>query len=111
MTTTISAEHKQRFTEIKNELSLLGAKEAAFIRVELLYFEALTISRRYGDDEEENGLLAALKQVQANEYAATTAKFAKAIQREKAIRKFVNAFRIILTKAGRNLFLPSNMPL
>ncbi|HVF82396.1 MAG TPA: hypothetical protein VM884_10695 [Flavisolibacter sp.] len=105
MTTNLFQEHKQRFTEIKASLTELGYREAAFIRVELLFFEALTISRSYGNDEQENGLLAALKHLQADEYAAASGNFAKAIQRERAIRRFVNGFKIILTKACKNLFL------
>jgi hypothetical protein len=89
MTTNLSQEHKQRFVEIKNSLAELGYREAAFIRVELLFFEVLTISRNYGTEEEQNGLLSALKNLQAYEYAATSANFAKALQRERAIRRFV----------------------
>lgn len=107
MTKAISPEHKHRFTEIKNQLSQLGCREAVFIRVELFFYETLTIAREYGDNTQDNGLLAALKQLQADEYTATSEKFAKAIQREKAIRRFINAFRIILTKGCRNLFLKS----
>lgn len=105
MTTNISPEHKKRFTEIKSNLSELGCREAAFIRVELLFFEALTISRDYGDDEQENGLLAALKRLQAEEYATANERFAKAIQRERAIRRFINGFKTVLTKGSKNLFL------
>jgi len=109
MTTSLSPEHKQRFIEIKNSLSELGYRESAFIRVELLFFEALTISRNYGKEEQDNGLLTALKNLQADEYATTSGNFAKAIQRERAIRRFVNGFKIILTKAGKNLFLQSKV--
>lgn len=109
MTTNISPEHKQRFMEIKNGLAELGYREAAFIRVELLFFEALTISRSYGNDEQENGLLAALKNLQADEYAAASGSFAKAIQRERVIRRFINGFKTILTKAGKNFFLQSKL--
>jgi hypothetical protein len=105
MITNLSPEHKQRFLEIKASLTELGYREAAFIRVELLFFEALTISRTYGNEEQGNALLAALKQLQADEYAAASGNFAKAIQRERAIRRFVNGFKILLTKAGKNLFL------
>ncbi len=105
MITAISAEHKRRIIEIKNELSQLGSKEAAFIRVELFFYEALTLAREYGDTTDQNGLLAALKQLQVEEYAATSAKFAKAAQREKTIRRFINSFRNILTKASKNLYI------
>lgn len=105
MTTAISPEHKRRFTEIKSGLAQLGCRESAFVQIELLFYEALTISRSYGNDTQQNGLLAALKQLQSDEYAATAERFAKAAQREKAIRRFVNEFKIVLTKAGRNLFL------
>lgn len=108
MTANLSQEHKQRFIEIKASLAELGCREATFIRVELLFFEALTISRSYSNNEQENRLLAALKDLQANDYAAASGNFAKAIQRERAIRRFVNGFKIILTKAGKNLFLQLN---
>ena len=105
MTTGISAGHKKRFAEMKLQLSQLGSRESAFIQIELIFFEVLTISRSYGSEPEENGLLAALKNLQADEYAATAERFAKATQREKAIRRFINGLRNILMKGMSDSFV------
>lgn len=96
---SISPQHKCRFAEIKTQLARLGSQEAVFIREELLFFEVLAISLLYGDDPQDNSLLADLQYIQANEYAAATAPFAKARQREKVIRQFLSTFKTVLTKA------------
>jgi hypothetical protein len=102
MITTITTDHKKRFEEIRKNLGLIGCKESSFLKVELLFYEALTISRSYGNDPEQNSLLAALKKVESDEYEKTKEKFRKSSQRETFIRRFVVQFKNVL--AGKSVF-------
>ena len=45
---------KQRFEEIRKSITEIGAKESAFIRIEQLFYEAINISRNYGNDVADN---------------------------------------------------------
>lgn len=95
----ISARHKQQFESMKQSLTSIGAKESGFIRVELLFFEAISVAREYGDDVANNELLGALRQLQANEYKQTQGMFKKNTQRERVIGRFIRSFRDVLTVA------------
>ncbi len=97
MSINISRVHFLRFEEIKRSLSLLGPREGAFVKVELLFFEALSISRSYGEDLTENPLLANLKELQQEEYQKTKEATKKVSQREQMIRKFIVRLKRILT--------------
>lgn len=97
MIPSLSPSHQQRLEEIRKDLQALGSKESEFLKIELLFFEALTIAREYGDDPSENHLLAALKIVQQDEYEKTRAATRKAGQRELSIRKFVISLRKVLS--------------
>lgn len=97
MTLSISIDHRKRFEEIKRRLSLLGNSENNFLQVELLFFEALTISKEYGDDIQTNPLLAALRQLQQIEYEKTKMPTQKINQRVTVIRRFVSAFKKTLS--------------
>lgn len=97
MTLPISAAHKRRFEEIKKRLSELGNTENNFVQVELLFFEAITISKEYGDDVHTNPLLAALKQLQHGEYEKTQMPTQKINQRQAFIRYFIVAFKKVLS--------------
>ena len=92
----ITPDHKTRFGEIRKTLSDLGCRETSFSRVELLFYEALTISRSYGNDLSENHLLYELKQLEVHQYQGTKLYFKKSSQREQAIRKFVARLKTIL---------------
>jgi hypothetical protein len=105
MKRSISPEHKQLFEEMKKELTAIGSKEGNFIKVELMFYQAIAVAREYGDDERENGLLAALKQLQANQYQQTKAFFKKNTQREKVIGRFINSVKTVLTAGMKNEFL------
>ena|SRR5215207_11596957 len=83
----LTKQHRLRFNEIRQKLTSLGSRESAFVTIELLFYEALAIARTYGEDA-DNNLLAALKQVYAEQYQATKEVFRKSRQRELAIRKF-----------------------
>jgi hypothetical protein len=104
MKQSISVKHKRQFEEIKKNLTIIGAKESNFIKVELLFYEAMGIAREYGDDVANNGLLAAFKQLQANEYQQTKALFNKSVQRERVIRRFIGSLKSVLTAGMRNEF-------
>jgi hypothetical protein len=104
MKQSISVAHKQQLEEIRKTLTITGAKESAFVKVELLFYEAISVAREYGDDLPENGLLAALKQLQANEYRETKALFNKSTQRERVIRRFISSLKSVLSAAIKNVY-------
>lgn len=97
MNISISPIHRQRIEEIRKGLQILGCKESQFLKIELLFFEALDISKSYGNDINENNLLAALKNVQNDQYEKTKLATRKATQRESSIRKFVVSLRRVLS--------------
>jgi hypothetical protein len=97
MTTSISHTHRQRFEEIRKNLQTLGCKESQFIKIELLFFEVLSISKTYGEDPQENSLLSELKELQHDQYEKTKIATKKASERESAIRRFVVGLRKILS--------------
>ena len=102
MTAKISIPHKKRFEEIKKELTLIGSREANFIKVELLFFEAITIAREYGNDIDQNTLLYSLKNLQNTSYQDTKEHLKKSSQQEQVIKRFVNQFKIVLSSAIKN---------
>ncbi len=104
MTKEISPLDKKKFEEIKKQLVLIGFKESAFIRVELLFYEAITIAREYGDELETNALLTSLKELEAGQYQSTKLYFKKSSQREQMIKRFMNQFKIILSSAIKNAY-------
>jgi hypothetical protein len=97
MITPVSKVHRVRLSEIRKSLRALGCKEAQFLKIELLFFEALDISRNYTDDLDDNTLLAALKNVQNDQYQKTKIATRKASERESSIRRFVVSFRKALS--------------
>jgi hypothetical protein len=104
MKNSISIEHKRQLEEIRRNLTLIGARESNFIKIELLFYEAIAVAREYGDDVADNGLLAAFKQLQANQYLQTKALFNKSAQRERVIRRFISSLKEVLTAGIRNSF-------
>lgn len=105
MTSTISPEHKHFFEETKKNLTSIGAKETNFLKIELLFYNVIGIARTYGEDPETNNLLAALKQLQTNEYQQTKAFFKKSSQRERVIRRFINQLKSVLSAGCKNQYL------
>jgi hypothetical protein len=102
MTIAISTIHRQRLEEIKKRLQNIACKESQFLKIELLFFEVLDISKVYGNDLNENSLLAALKDVQNDQYEKTKIATKKANQRELTIRKFVVSLKKILSAHHNN---------
>ena len=104
MTLSISTNHRKRFEEIRRKLQLLGCKESEFLKIELLFFELISISKSYGEDVAENNLLAALKDVQHSEYRKTQTATRKPGERELSIRKFIVSLRKILSGSNHLVF-------
>lgn len=98
----IALEHKKKFEDMKKQLVLIGNREGNYIKVELLFYEAMALARAYGENVNENGLLDALKQLQSGQYETTKEYFKKSSQKEQAIKRFMNQFKIILTTAIKN---------
>lgn len=105
MKTQLSPLHKKQLEQIRKDLTATGSKEGNFVRVELLFYQTLAIAKEYGTDERENGFLAALKQVQSNEYQQTKALFKKNTQRERVIARFMSSLKAVLSTGVRNGFL------
>ena len=100
MIITISNAHRERLEQIRKSLQQLGNKESQFVKIELLFFEVLTIAKTYGEDPEQNSLLAELKNLQNDQYEKTKIATRKASEREAAIRRFTVGLRKILSDAG-----------
>ena len=95
---------KQRFEEIRKTITEIGSKESSFIRIEQLFYEAINISRNYGNEVSTNKLLALFKSLEAEQYQNTKAHFRKSSQREQVIKRFINQFKIVLA-IGINNYL------
>jgi hypothetical protein len=106
----IAPEHKLQFEEMRKKLALIGYKEMNFLKIELLFYEAMEIARGYGNDCAENDLLNALKKLQANEYANTKALFKKSAQREQVIGRFISQFKVLLAAAIKNAYFSGPEP-
>ncbi|HUC83045.1 MAG TPA: hypothetical protein VMR70_19205 [Flavisolibacter sp.] len=105
MTSTLTIQHKQLFEQIKKSLTTIGARETNFLKIELLFYDAISIARTYGDDPKSNQLLAALKFLQMNGYQETKTLFKKSLQRERVIRKFISQLRSILSAGCKNQYV------
>lgn len=99
MAISISDIHRHRLEEIRKNLQELGNKESVFVKIELLFFEVLSIAKTYGEDPEQNTLLAELKSLQYQQYEKTKIATRKATERESAIRRFTVGLRKILSGA------------
>lgn len=97
MAISISDTHRHRLEEIRKNLQELGNKESVFVKIELLFFEVLSIAKTYGEDPEQNTLLAELKALQHQQYEKTKIATRKATERESAIRRFTVGLRKILS--------------
>jgi hypothetical protein len=104
LTKELTHEDRHHLEEIRKKLSVIGFKEANFLKIELLFYEAMEIARGYGNDVQENKLLNALKLLQANQYQDTKSIFKKSTQRELVIRRFITGFKAVLSSAVKNMF-------
>lgn len=105
MTRPISPEHKRKFEEMRKKLLMFGSRESNFIKVELLFYDAIAVARTYGNDENENAMLAAFKDLQNNQYQETKAIFSKREQRERVIRRFISGLKSVLSAGVKNNFV------
>lgn len=96
MALSISLAHRQRFDEMKRRLILIGNKESSFTQVELLFYEALSISRTYGDDINKNGLLADLRRIHTDQYQKTK-ELTRKNRRELNIKHFITKLKTALS--------------
>ena len=104
MTDTLKT-HKKRLEEIRKSIVEIGPKESSFVRVEQLFYEAITISRSHGKDITNNKLLALFKGLEESDYyQKTKGHFRKSSQREQAIRRFINQFKTLLAVAIKTHF-------
>lgn len=90
---SIEKSQRDELERMKKQLSVLGSREGNFINVEILFYEAITLARTLNDDDQENKLLAALKQIQATEYRSAKELYPRSTMKEKAIRKFMSRFK------------------
>ena len=97
MKTALSDLHRKRFEEIRRNLDTIGSSESSFIKIELLFFEAINIARDYGSDVYTNPLLADLKDLQASSYEKANEVHKKKSQREICIRKFIASFKRLIS--------------
>jgi hypothetical protein len=88
-----SEDHKKKIADVIGKLRAIPGDESSFIRLEILFYDVLTLARTYGEDVNENGLLAGLKRIQGNEYKHAQEKFNKSRQRVLVIKKFRIAFK------------------
>jgi hypothetical protein len=91
--------HTKELEDIRKKLSETGWKESHFVSVELLFYESITIARSFGNDPSTNEFLAALKQLEANEYKSAKEFYRRSSQKEQAIRRFVMHLKTILAVA------------
>ena len=95
-------EHQQRLENLRKRLVGVEPKEGNFLKIELLFYEALDAARLQGDNPDENGLLKALKGLQAGAYQDTKKRFKKTTQQDQVIRKFANQLKTILATGIKN---------
>jgi hypothetical protein len=89
-----------QFEQLKKNLSSMGSKESGFTQVELLFFDALELSKNYGIESGDSSLYNALKNLQQEQYAKANALTRKPAQRELQIKKFIIQFKRILSVVG-----------
>lgn len=89
--------HKHRFGEMVKSLSTIGSHEGSFVKIELLFFEALEIARSYGEEPFSNSLLQSLNDLRDDGYRKTNEHFKKRSQRELCIRRFISQFRRVIS--------------
>lgn len=99
----VTQSDKTKFDNLRKQLIQIGNKESDFIKVEMIFFDALNYSREYGTDPDSNKLLFALKQLQEEEYHNTKAFFKKSSQREKLIQKFTHRLKLIIGSVKINV--------
>jgi len=93
MNTLITTPDRKRLDAIRKDLGLLGNKESSFLKVELLFYEALNLAKSYGENAQLNTLLASLRHVQVDAYEKTKEVCRTSAQKERLIRQFIVQFK------------------
>ncbi|MCU7552665.1 hypothetical protein OCK74_26330 [Chitinophagaceae bacterium LB-8] len=84
----ISENDKRSIDYAIRRIRAISSDEGSFIQLELLYYEVLSIARTYGNEINENTMLAGLKQIESNEYKHAQERFKTSSQKIGAIQKF-----------------------
>ena len=100
-------EQQQRLESLRKKLVGIDSKESNFMKIELVFYEAIDLARAQGDDQEENELLNALKQLQAGAYQDTKKRYKKTTQQDQVIRKFTSQLKLILATGIKKASLSS----
>jgi hypothetical protein len=93
MNMQLTHEHKISIDHAINRLRDISGDERSFIQLELLYYNILSIARAYGNNINENAMLAGLKQIECNEYKHAQERFKTSSKQNAAIQKFRMAIR------------------
>jgi hypothetical protein len=84
----LSEVHKRSIDDAIRRIRSISVNEGSFIQLELLYYNLLSIAREYGNDMDENNMLAGLKHIEYNEYKHAQEWFKSSSQKVVAIQKF-----------------------
>lgn len=90
---TLSEEHKRSIDEAIRKIRFMSSEESSFIQLELLYYNVLSIARAYGNNINENPMLAGLKHIEGKEYKNAQERFKTCSQKVIAIQKFRMAIK------------------
>lgn len=93
MNMLITTTDKKRLDAIRKDLGILGSRESTFLRVELLFYEALTLAKNYGENAQMNTLLGELRKVQAGAHEKTKEICRTSVQKERLIHQFIVQFK------------------
>jgi len=103
MSILITIPDQKRFQAIRKNLDMLGSKESTFLKVELLFYEALNMAKTYGENTHINELLAALRNVQLGTYEKTKSVCKTRAQKERLIHQFMVQFKRAI--AGKSMLV------
>jgi hypothetical protein len=89
----LSEDHKKSVDDVLIKIRAVSYDESSFTRLELYYYDILAITRAYGNNINENKMLAGLKLIEDKEYKHAQERFKKSSQKIAAIQKFRSAFK------------------
>ena len=100
---------QHRLEEIRKRLVSIDGRESNFLKIELVFYEAMETARMNEDDPGSDKLLYALKDLQAGAYQDTKKMFKKSSQREQVIRRFMSRLKTILATAIKEASVSSSL--
>lgn len=89
----LTEDHKKSIDLALSRIRTISSEESSFTQLELLFYNVLSIARAYGNNIDENTMLAGLKLIEYNEYKHAQEKFKTSSQRAAAIQKFKMAIK------------------